>query len=246
MSKETLKESPLRKDIYQSNPLINARKGMDIIELRIFSLGLQGLNPHRSLKDKFYDKEFPLTFIPTIKLVEIFGNTWYLHDLEKICDKLFNAKITLNDDDGSFEMFHIFQRLKYKPKEGLYIKFDDLMKPYILELFQSKGYTKINIEQIFPLMSTYSVRLVELLLQFQGTKKKILSRKIDIDNLRFVLNVPDNAYIDRMDNFKKNVIEKPIAEINKKTKYKMDYCPIKTGKKVTDFVFYMDISKSLI
>ena len=218
---------------------------MDIIELRIFTLGLQGLNPHFSINDKFYDKEFPMTFIPTVKLVKIFGNTWYLHDLEKICDKLFDAKITFNDYDGGFEMLHIFQKLKYKPKKGLYIKFDDLMKPYILELFQSNGYTKINIEQIFPLMSTYAVRLVELLLQFQGTKKKILSRKINIDDLRFALNVPDDAYINRMDNFKKNIIEKPLAEINKKTKYKMDYSTIKTGKKITDFIFYMDISNSL-
>ena len=243
--KDTPKEAVLRKDVYQANPLINARKGMDITELRIFALGLRGLNPHRSTKDKFYDEEFPITFIPSSRLTEIFGNTWYLHDLKKICDKMFDAKITLNYENGGFELLHIFQRLKYEPKEGLYIQFDNNMKPYILDLLQSKGYTKINIEQIFPLMSAYAVRLVELLLQFQGTKQKKLVRKIDIDDLRFALNVPDNAYADRMDNFKKFVIDEPLAEINKKTEYEMSYSVIKTGRKITGFEFYMDISKAL-
>ena len=243
--KETPKEAVLRKDVYQANPLINARKGMDIAELRIFALGLQGLNPHLSTKDKFYDEEFPRTFIPTSRLTEIFGNTWYLHDLKKICDKLFDSHITLSYSDGGFKLLHVFQELEYKPKEGLYIQFDNKMKPYILDLFQSKGYTKINIEQIFPLMSAYAVRLVELLLQFQGTKQKKLVRKIDIDDLRFALNVPEDSYIDRMDNFKKKVIDEPLAEINKKTEYEMSYSVIKTGRKITGFEFYMDIAKAL-
>ncbi len=243
--KDTPKEAVLRKDVYQANPLINARKGMDITELRIFALGLQGLNPHRSTKDKFYDEDFKVIFIPTSKLTEIFGNTWYLHDLQKICDKMFDAKITLNYESGGFELLHIFQRLKYEPKEGLYIQFDNNMKPYILDLFQSNGYTKINIEQIFPLMSAYAVRLVELLLQFQGTKQKKLVRKIDVDDLRFALNVPDDAYTGRMDNFKKFVVDEPIAEINEKTEYEMSYSVIKTGRKITGFEFYMDISKAL-
>ena len=243
--KDTPKEAVLRKDVYQANPLINARKGMDITELRIFALGLQGLNPHRSTKDKFYDEEFPRTFIPSSRLTEIFGNTKYLHDLKKICDKMFESHITLNYSDGGFKLLHVFQELEYKPKEGLYIQFDNKMKPYILDLFQSKGYTKINIEQIFPLMSAYAVRLVELLLQFQGTKQKILSRKIDIDDLRFALNVPDDAYADKMCNFRKKVIDEPLAEINKKTEYNMSYSVVKTGKRVTGFEFYMDISKAL-
>ena len=244
-TKKIPKESVLRKDIYQANPLINARKGMDITELRIFALGLQALNPHRSNNDKFYDEEFPRTFIPSGRIAEIFGNTKYLHDLKKICDKLFESHITLNYSDGGFKLLHVFQELEYVPKEGLYIQFDNKMKPYILDLFQSKGYTKINVEQIFPLMSAYAVRLVELLLQFQGTKQKKLSRKIDIEDLRFALNVPDDAYADRMDNFKKFVIDEPLREINQKTEYEMSYSVIKSGRKVTGFEFYMDISKAL-
>ena len=74
----------LRKDIYQSNPLIQARKDFDVIGMRIFFLGLQGLNPHFSENDKYFDENFNKLFIPTKKLVEIFGgNTKYLIELKK-------------------------------------------------------------------------------------------------------------------------------------------------------------------
>ena len=48
-----------------------------------------------------------------------------------------------------------------------------------------------------------------------------------------------------MNNFKKFVIEEPITEINEKTEYKMSYSVIKTGRKITGFEFYMDITKAL-
>ena len=40
-------------------------------------------------------------------------------------------------------------------------------------------------------MSAYAVRLVELLLQFQGTKQKKLVRKIDIDDLCALIGLKD-------------------------------------------------------
>ena len=237
------KETQLRPEIYQTNPLINARKGMDIMELRIFSLGLSGINPHISTKDKYYDEEFKEIFITPKKLVEIFGNPKYLNELKKACKNLFNAMITLDSEDGGWELHHIFHVIKYKPKQGLFIQFDDTMKPYILNLFESGGYTKINIEQIFPLSSTYAWRIVELLLQYQGTKKKILNRKITVEDIRFSLAVPEGSYKD-MSSFKKNVLDNPIKEINSKTFYSVSYETVKVNRKIVAFNLYMDISKA--
>ena len=90
----------LRNDVYQSNPLVNSRKVFDLLGMRIFLLGLRGLNPHFSEQDKYYDKEFPDLFIPTSKLTEIFGNTKYLAELKPACKKLFDTIIELNSADG--------------------------------------------------------------------------------------------------------------------------------------------------
>ena len=185
----------LRNDVYQSNPLVNSRKVFDLLGMRIFLLGLRGLNPHFSEQDKYYDKEFPKLFIPTSKLTELFGNTKYLAELKPACKKLFDTIIELNSVNGGFELYHLFRKLKYEPGEGLYLQFDELLRPYILDLFQTKGYTRINVEYLFKLSSPYAMRLLELLLQYQNIKffKELMEikRKMTVEELRFTLNVPD-------------------------------------------------------
>lgn len=239
----------LRKDVYQSNPLVQARKNFDIIATRIFFLGLRGLNPHFSENDKYFDVDFKEMFIPTSKLTELFGgNTWYLHDLEKVCDKMFHTVIKLRPDDGGFELYHLFRKLKYIQNEGLYIWFEELLRPYILDLFQSRGYTRINVEYLFKLSSPYAVRLLELLLQYQNIKefKELMEikRTLTVEELRFALNVPEDAYRDRMNNFRKYVLEDPINEINARTPYIMHYETIKDGRKIVAFEFTMETHKA--
>ena len=233
----------LRKKIYQSNPLIQAKKGMNILELRLFTMGLQGVNPHLSSRDKFYDEDFKLTYISCKKLRKIFNNPWYLHDLEKICDKMFDGKIKLRYEDGGFKLMHIFETMEYKPSDGLYIKFDKNMRPYLLDLMESGGYTQLTVSQIFNLSSPYAWRLVELLLQFRGTKKNVIERTITIEDLRYCLNIPDEAYAGRIDNFRKFILDEPIEEINSKTSYVMSYGVVKKGRRVAAFAFKMDTSK---
>lgn len=223
---------------------------MNTIELRLFILGLQGINPHLSPNDKLYDTEFKEVFIPTAKLVELFGgNTWYLHGLDKVCDKLFDAKIKLRFEDGGWELYHLFRKMKYVPAEGLYIHFEDLLRPYLLDLYNARGYTQIDVEQIFHLTSPYAVRLIELMLRYQNIpdmkKRKLIERTMTLEEVRFTLNVPDGAYAGRLDNLRKRIIEAPIQEINEKTSYKMSYEVLKhggTGGRVYAFKFFLDTS----
>ena len=236
----------LRTEVCQGNPLIQARKEFDTIGMRLFMLGLRGLNPHFSLKDKVYDKEFPKMFIPTSQVVELFGgNTKYLHDLKQACEKLFDAIIELNYENGGFTLLHLFNELHYEPEEGLYLQFDNKMRPYLLDLFESKGYTQISVEQIFYLTSPYAVRLIELMLQYQNIPEfKVrleIKREMTIDELKFALNVPKDAYEGRLDNFRQKVLDDPIAEINEKTIYQMRYKVVKQGRNVVGFEFCLNM-----
>lgn len=238
----------LRKDVYQSNPMIQARKDFGVIGMRVFFLGLRGINPHFSENDKYFDEDFKRLFIPTSKLIELFGgNTKYLSELRKACTKLFEAIVELNYADGGFKLMHMFDELEYKPKEGLYLQFSRKMRPYILDLFQSRGYTRINVEYLFNLSSPYAVRLLELLLQYQNIKEfkdlKEIKRTLTVEELRFTLNVPEGAYSDRMNNFRKYVLDDPIKEINNRTPYFVCYESVKEERKVVAFKFTMDTSK---
>lgn len=227
---------------YQGNPLIQSRKYFNSIGTRLFILGLMGLNPHLSKNDKFFDEEFPLIRISTSELTRLFGHTEYLSMLESECEKLFNSSIKLNYTDGGWELMHIFDVMKYVPKEGLYIQFDQKMKPHLLELVKG-NYTAVNIEQIFKLTSTYAVRLIELCLQYRNmTKGNVIERKLTMENLRFYLNVPDDAYVGRLDHFKQRVLDDPIKEIAKVTDFRLSYTTEKEGRRIKYFVFELDIS----
>lgn len=235
----------LRQDIYQANPIIQSCKSFNTLAMRVFYLGLCGVNPHLSDRDKFYDKEFPLSFIPNEQLVKIFGNTKYLYDLKKTCEFMFkNDTIELTYDDGGWKLMHLFSTLEYRAKEGLYIQFDPKMRPFLLDLIE-KTYTRISLKSIFYLTSPYAMRLLELMLQYQNIPgmEKIIKRSLTVEEIRFSLNVPSDAYQGRQNNFKKKVIDDPIAEINSKTKYRMDYTVFKVGRKITRFEFTLDTSR---
>ena len=237
-------EFPLRNEIYQSNPLINARKSFDLMGMRIFILGLRGLNPHFSKKDRFFDEEFKETFIPAIELTKLFQNTKYLSEMKEACRKLFNTTIEIKNSAGEMTLTHIFKKLEYESSKGLRLKFDDEMRPYILNLAESGGYTMIKADYLFKLSSPYAVRILELLLQYQNLKQfrslKEIRRKFTFENLRYLLNVPENAYKNRPDNFKKYVLDNPIREIIERTPYKVHYKVIKTGRRVYAFEITLD------
>jgi len=236
------KPSKGRELVYQGNPLIQSRKYFNTTGTRLFILGLMTLNPHLSKNDKFFDEEFPLAHISTSELAKLFGHTEYLSMLEKECEKLFNSSITLKYTDKSFTLMHIFDVMEYKTNDGLYIQFDPKMKPYLLELVKG-GYTAINIEQIFKLTSTYAVRLLELCLQYRNMKKgDVISRPLTVDEIRFYLNVPEDAYVGRLDNFKRFVLDEPILEIEKVTDFRLSYHTEKEGRRIKHFVFELDLS----
>lgn len=242
MSKAKKSLAKLRHDIYQSNPLVESCKKFSTIEHRVFYLGLRGINPHLSDNDKYFDRDFPEIFIPNEQLKGLFGNHWYLSELKPLCEKLFDSKICFSDDRGAWELIHIFRKLKYEPKEGLYIQFDDLMRPYILDLME-KSYTKMGWEPIFSISSPYAMRLLELMLQYQNipSMETKIVRNFTEEDIRFYLNVPENAYKGRQDNFRKKVLDVPMAEINRKTKYFMDYTVFKIGRKTSHFEITLEV-----
>lgn len=240
----------LRDKVSQANSLIQARRNFTAIGMRIFFLGLQTLNPHFSDKDQFFNEKFPEVTLSPTQLTDIFGgNTWYLNDLKQECKRLFNAIIEFTAADGGFTLNHIFRELEYVPEEGLHIQFDDVMRPYLLDLLKANGYTVISVAQIFKLSSAYAVRLVEIMLQYQnlpGAKsRKVIERKMLMAELRFALNVKAEAYAEHISHFRKYVLDGPISEINARTVYRMSYEVVRDGKRggrVIGFTFFMDVS----
>ena len=235
--------SILEKEVVQANPLIEARKHMNLSEMRLFLLGLQGIKPNISTDGNIHDVEFHDIWVSPSQLERLFsGNRGGVANLKRHIKSAYNGFIELAFDGGGFGLRHIYAKMDYFPQQGLLIKFDNEMKPYILDIL-NQSYTRYALKHVFPLSSEYGWRIMELLLEYQGYLKRgksYIYRKFTLSEIRFLLNVPEGKYEDRMNNFRKYVLDNPIEEINEKTVYHVWYDVCKTGRKVSGFTFYME------
>ena len=228
------------------NPLLEAQRKFSVIENRLFYLGLQDINPHLTENDKFYDKQFPDTHITPSELKKIFGYDACLTEISKTCDNFAGTTIKIWFEDG-FDIYTVFQHMKYRQGKGLFIKFNEDMRPFLLNIYETYkkyGFTKIEMQQIFYLGSSYAMRLLELLIKYKPTAKNgIIEREINIEDLRKKLNVPEGAYKGRIGNFRQFVLDKPIEDINQNTQYFITYETVKKGRSVTGFIFSCNCNK---
>jgi len=233
--------------IYQHNDFLTAKKDYSIVAQRICRMAIAAVRPHLSKNTNFHTKEFNYFFIETSELQKVFKET----NWEKLNKKI---ELVVNElwkpikvgDHRNFDSFVIFDFIGWKEKKGLTLKFSDIMKKFLIELDMG-NYTKLQLKAAFQLSSTYALILLDLMLQYQGKAKKgIIERTLSIDDLRFSLNVPENAYADRIDNFRRIVLDYPIKEINEKTEFHIfpNY-ELLRGKynKVTGFKFRMALPK---
>ena len=235
--------SILEKEVVQANPLIEARKHMNLSEMRLFLLGLPGLKPNISTDGNIHDVEFHDIWVSPSQLERLFsGKTASITNLKRHIKSAYNGFIELAFDGGGFGLRHIYAKMDYFPQKGLLIKFDDEMKPYILDIL-NQSYTRYALKHVFPLSSEYGWRIMELLLEYQGYLKKgkpFIYRKFTLSEIRFLLNVPEGLYEGRLDNFRVRVLDTPIREINEKTIYHVWYDAYKEGRKIAGFTFYME------
>lgn len=225
--------------VYQANPLVEGVKYDKLEENRLFLACLQKVVPHLP-NSKFYDTEFQEVTIPSEELVKLFGNDVYYGRLKEIAEKMLGKCVFIETDNPKrFVGYTVFSKIEFNPKKGgLIFEFSKYMKPLILELY-NVGYTRENLRELFQLSSNYGLRILELLLQYRGcAKDNIVHRKFSVEKLRKLLMVPEGAYA-KTNVFLPFVIKKPIEEINIKTRYKITFNPIRTGRKTTDIEFLM-------
>ena len=227
--------------IYQSNPLIESCKQMDIMTGRLFYTALMEITPQLTPDNVKHD--FQEIVVPAETIVRLFGgNKAYYSKLEEIADRLMEQKVIIKDPDKeTYDATNMFERMHFSAREGgLHILFTNSMKPHLLTL-ADKQYTRIAAKTIFAMKSMYAIRLLELILQYQNIndfkKAHCIQRYMTVDEIRFYLNVPDTKTYKRMSDFRRQVLDKPISDINEKTEYIVSYDVRKKGREVEGFNF---------
>ena len=166
-----------------------------------------------------------------------FGENNY-SKLKLLCRKM-NQMIDMPVDKG-FDLETLFYRVKTKDPTEISFEVNPRLKPYLAEL--NNNFTAYYFENIARLNSYYSIRIYELLKQYQQ-KNGNGWWTIKIDELREILNITEQQYI-RYNDFKRKVLIQAQTELQEKTDIQFKFEEFKTGRKITSIKFIIsDTSK---
>ncbi len=213
------------------NKLIEARYKLTLEEQRIF-LALV------SLIDK-NDEDFKDYKISVQVLKELTGTKRkdIYSAIKEAVSRLLKRTILI-ETENDFEAFNLISYAKYKKGEGYFIiSIDKHLKPYLLKL--KEKFTSVSLAYIFRLRSVYSIRLYELLKQYEDTSYRI----DEVSTLKEMLGIEKNEYKDWR-NFERIVLKKAVQEINEKTDLEVSYKKKKTGRKITHIEFEIHSKKA--
>lgn len=219
--------------IRKANEFVEARYKFDIWETRVFAYMLTLI--------KYTDKEFAEYKINVGDIVKEFdlNKGGFVYDeIKKASEKLLTKRVQIERTtaEGVAEIVDTYLVVSTaRPKEATkdnYIKlrFHSDLKPFLLELKQR--YLVYDIRNILSLTSIYSIRLFELLKQYQ----KIGKRRFLIDELKLALSIEPDEYT-LYGHFKNRIIKKAQQDLLEHTDIYFDFEEETEKKKVIAITF---------
>ena len=230
------------KFVRKSNELVQAKYKFNVWETRIFTKMLTMV--------RHSDKDFKNYRIYLHEIIQDFNlenNNAAYERLREGANELMSkiVKVVTQTDEGTMELETPIvvgvERLIKAKDPGTDAKFIDIsfhpkMKPFLLSL--QTRYTQYDVQNILALPSTYSIRIYELLKQYQ----KIGHRKFTLHELKEIIGVIVESSVKgkkvisdtypKYGNFRQRVIEKAKRDLAKHTDIYFTYEPIKRGRAV--------------
>ena len=207
--------------VIQHNKLIEARYNLSLQEKRI----ILWLSSQMKSDDEDF-KDYKLPVRDFAKMANITNKKLY-EEIMEITEKLMKRVMKIRDvkTNRTIQVSWL-SSAEYIHNEGcVLLCFDPKLKLYLLNLKQE--FTKISLSDLFELKSIYSVRIFELLVQYESIGKRIIT----LFDLRSYCGINEKEYSDYFD-LKRFSIERAKTEINNKTEYEIDYKEIKEARKV--------------
>jgi plasmid replication initiation protein len=221
--------------IRKANEFVEARYKFDIWETRVFAYMLTLI--------KYNDTDFTEYEINVGDIVKRFdlNRAGLVYDeIKKASEKLLSKKVQIvrTTPEGVVEILDTYLVVSTaRPKETTkdnYIKlsFHSALKPFLIEL--KERYLVYDIRNILSLSSIYSIRLFELLKQYQ----KIGKRRFQINELKLLLSIEPNEYA-LYGHFKDRIIKKAQKDLLEHTDIYFEFTEETEKKKVFAITFYI-------
>jgi len=145
---------------------------------------------------------------------------------KRLMEKVFELK-----RPGSVLQLSWFASVEYSEGEGtVEIEISQKLKPYLLDL--KRYFTQYELSNIIKMKSFYSIRIYELLKQYENMTIRIF----DLEHLRDLLGIDPDKY-KLYGHFKSKVLLVAQEEIGEKTDLNFDFEEIKDVRKVVKIKF---------
>jgi hypothetical protein len=238
--KNTVIKNQSVKLVRKSNNLVEGKYRFDIWEMRVFTKMLTMILP----SDEDF-KEYRIYLKEVIDDFNLAADKQSYKLLKDGAIKLMKKEIKIirDTDEGEKEFLtHIAVGLdSFTSKtQGSYvdISFHPKMKPFLLQL--QTQFLMYDVRNILQLQSSYSVRIYELLKQYE----KIGKRTFSIDDLKETLAVMDKYPL--YANFKQRIIMKAQEDLEAYTDIRFTFEEVKKGRSIHSIVFTIKSNKSIV
>lgn len=211
--------------VVKSNQLIEAKYELNLNEQKIILYAVSKLDREK--------ENFNLLSLNIRKFTELLGTTQERYtEIREIVRELRGKEIIIKTEERELITGWLSSIEYLKDKGIIELEFSQKLIPYLLQL-KSK-FTRYQLENILNLKSKYSIRLYELMKQYESIGK----REFKLKELKKILFV-ENQY-ERMYDLERFVLKPAEEEINKNTDIFINYEKIKTGRRITSFLFKIE------
>lgn len=229
--------------VKKANTIIEARYKLSLLEQKFVLLMVSLIDLH--------DTEFKFVEIPVKEIAKILNLSKELgeetkrgsiyKELKTIVKELSQKPIVLREADGEVTMNWIASMKLFNNKSNkkgiISFEFSERLKPYLLQL--KKEFTTYKLKNIIQLRSSYSIRMYELLKQYE----KIGKRNMTVSELRYLLGIEEREY-KLYGDFKRKVLLVAHKEIAERTDIRFDFDEVKEERRVVSLRFYISSQKS--
>jgi len=221
--------------VIRHNKLLEARYRLTIQEMRLV---LWLISEIQQGDEDFKPYRLRIEDLANFVGFSLEGGKTY-REIAEVTGRLRTRALDIEDmDTGELIQATWLASARYYWKQGYVdLKLAPDLIPYLLKL--KDRYKGMYLRHLLSLKSIYSVRLYDLLKQYEN----IGSRTIDIALLREYCKIPDDDYKYYKD-LRVWVVDSARREINEKTDIFFDYEEIKTGRKVTSLQFTIKKNKN--
>ncbi len=214
-----------RQIVKQDFKLVNAKYKLTTNEIKIIMNAISEI--------KIEDKDFHTYRIKLSDISQELHNESLKRSytrLKNFCEDLLKKPLFIPKEDKGFLIVNWFSSLEYIAGTAE-IEYDihPKLKPYLLEL--KERFVQYNLKYILPLASSYSIRIYQLLKEYEKTTK----RTFTVNELMDILQVPTSYKI--YNRFKEKVLQVAEKELIAHCDIFFEYEEIKEGKRVNEILF---------